>query len=379
MSNNKYKQLVAQTREQLAVADDAAPTDLRWARAVLDGKQQTAQIPPRPEVLDALIEESVELAQAEVLTWLAQQTDKEISKAARKGLHQLRARKVKADAPPPAVESRGTGENFQLIYDGLLSAYDALGQRLVWVTAPASRGLLLYQARVSARHGLLAFDAGRMNRRAYRQLQRDASDRLVTAVVDAETAKWYIGDAARRCTAIGRSLPAAYARFQHELGIAAGKAGDHPALRIDTRNDQLTDVFRLQELRAWLPEEMEFRALARQLEEIATSQIIADDAQRAEQRNHAVAKWTAEYFNAERAEAARRQALDTAHLLMLRDQRFDAERLRAVADVFAQPAETLPDHPFVRHFVERLIAPANRERDPEQGETERPASNLIVR
>jgi hypothetical protein len=350
--------------------------DLQWALKALDGEKAP---PPgeavRPEVAYALVEELVELKRAEILEQLAQVEHKTVSKAARKGLHRLRSQKVAAQVPAQSTQRpSGTGMAIQQELHSLVSIYDGRWDRLVWLADDAPSGVQVYQARVSALHGLMDFRTGSTSRKEYRARIKDIRQDLGGELIDREQAIWFVQEAAQRCRDKERDLPVAYTKASQVLGHAP--RGGHPAVSIEPAavdSDELVGILELDELRYWLPERMVLQRLALKLSEVATSRVIINEQQRAEQFANHLDRAVEEYFTAECCAACRRLLLDTAHLFVLGEKPKQAALLRAAADLFARPPEEVVTQPLARTFLERLVRPPDAQPDQDAESEDQPA------
>lgn len=346
--------------------------DLQWALKALNGEDAP---PPgeavRPEVAYALVEELVELKKAGVLEHLAQVKHKTVSKAARMGLHRLRSKKVAAQVPTQSAQRpSGTGMAIQQELRSLVSIYDGRWDRLVWLADDAPSGVQVYQARVSALHGLMDFRSGSTSRKEYRARIKEIRQDLGGDLIDRDQAIWFVQEAAQRCRDEERDLPVAYTKASRVLGHAL--QGDHPALSVEpaaVEPHELIEILELTELRYWLPERMFLQRLALKLSEVATSKVIINEQQRAEQFSNHLDRAMEEYFTVDCCAACRRLLLDTAHLFLVRDRPTQASRLRAAAELFASDPEEVVTHPLARTFLERLVRlPADQSAEDEEGE-----------
>jgi hypothetical protein len=372
---------IAKIRAQIVSSslDAELPYDLRWAVRALQGVQAPPPEVLGPELVTALTEELVARRAVELLDRLARTPHKAVAKAARTGLHRLRSQKMEVEIPAPPPEQHGgtgqitAGQSLQ----GVVSMYDARLQRVVWMTHEAPRGILLHQARISAEHGLLDFEAFSTTRRKFKQLYAKIGERMTVAKVDPQIARWLIEDASRRGQEAKRGIPDGYARASQMLGPAP--QADHPALAIApaAAGEELGPrLFGMRELAAWLPDQDFVRSVALRLEEVATSRIVIDDRQRQSQLASALDRAVGEYHTAERCRTARRLLLDTTHLLASVGRLEDAALVRAAADIYAQPPEKVAADPLPRLFLERVLAP----RRPKPAEEAEPvtAEGVIV-
>jgi hypothetical protein len=360
---------LSRLRERLraSLPPDDLPYDLRWARRVLEGEEAAPPEVVRDDVVAALTEELVERLQSDVLTRLAASGHKTVSKAARTGLYRLRSQKVAVEVPSPMEPPRtGSGLLQEAELTALLTMYDSRGQRLIFLGMPASKGILLHQARISSAHGLLDFETYSSTRGRYHQLVQRVREQMLAGEVSRAQAHWFVEEAARLSRQKARGIPEGYAAASQLLG--APPPGEHPALAIAPAQAGPEELVALLEERAlslWVPERAFLRKLDLQLQEVATSRIVVDERQRSAQMAAVIERSVAEYHTPDRIAAARRLLLDTAHLLSLVGG--PADRVRQAADLYLQPAEQLCTHPLPRAFLQRLIRRAqDREPPPER-------------
>jgi hypothetical protein len=342
------------TADELSEAADAVAAGSSWARAVLDGGR-----PALPESLDEGVPEALigllsERQDADALGWLAgHKRASKLAKAARTAAHRLRSKGV--EVVVTITTEDGVEVPVELEAEkSLISQYDGRGQRIVWLAQSETRGLMLHRARVSWRGGLLELKTGSTTRREYRNVLRDLEQReLMTARCDEAAASWLLQAAARQTKALGRGLPEGYLLASRLL--TGRRDAPHPGLAVEPDASELLELYERPELFiGWMPEEDAMQQLALKLQEVATSTILVDEAQRRQRATEVLEAAAAEHFATERArEDTRRFMLDAAHLLALREQPQDAARLRAAADLFE--AADVVDHPFALRFFERFI------------------------
>ena len=348
-------------RELREAREDAtAPTsaDLSWARRILDGDEAA---PPgdalRPEVAYALVDELVELRRDRQLSHLASIRHTTLAKAARTGLHRLRSHKVDVEMPVgDDAPHQGTGMAVQQQLQSMATGYDVGWERLVWLAEDAPGGVLVFQARLSALSGLQDLQSGTATRKAFKAKARQVLDDLGGALVDAESARWLIHDAVRRCEAAGRTPPRGFVQASQALGPDPG--GPHPALDIapgPDDPDRLVDLFKLPELRRWHPDRDTLRRLTLRVDEAATSRLVLSQAQMDERLAGIVETTVAEFFDEPRCSACRTLLLDTAHIYSVRQDADNAAGLRAAADAFVLPPQEVAAHRFARFLVARVV------------------------
>lgn len=362
---------IRKIREQLqgATASSDLPYDLRWALRILLGEHVATPEVVRQEVMLGLTEELVSRKDIAALTWLAKQSHREASKSARTGLHRLRSQKIEIEIPINAPEeTSGTGLTLEAELKSLITMYYGQEQRAVWFSQEAPRGIYIHQAIISAEHGLVDFKSLSSTRKRFRQHAKRIRNSMTAELVDADLARWFIEDAARRCQEAEHGLPEAYVRSSQLLGSILPRT-EHPALAItpaQTAPTHLNEILEWAELKSWLPERLFLQRLFLRIQEVSTSRIMLNEQQRTEQKNEILIRAIGEYFTPQRCKSARQILLDTAHLLAIGGKMNQAALVRAAAEVFAQPPERVVDHPFPRSFIERFVQ--RKEAPPEEAD-----------
>jgi hypothetical protein len=311
----------------------------------------------RPEVAYALVEELVERRADAQLSRLAQSKHKTVCKAARTGLHRLRSHKVEVDVPPSAEEAHeGTGLAAQQALRSMVTVYDSRWERLVWLGDEAPSGVRVFQARISALHGLLDLQSGTTTRKELRAKTRQILDDLGGELVDGDYARWFIHEAARRCKHSGRSQPRGYVVASQALGPDPG--GPHPALEITpgpSEPEQLLPLYDLPELRFWHPDREFLHGLALRMDEASTSRLVLTDVQQRQRLADIMERSVGDFFTEPRCQACRGLLLDTAFILSQRGAVETAVALRSAAEIFAASPEQVSINAFARYLVERVV------------------------
>ncbi len=350
---------ITQIREQL---QSSAPTvdlpyDSKWAHGFIHGETSPPPEVLRDEVVIALVEVLTAEGETAALTTLAQYSHKGVAKAARKGLHQLRSKKVDIAIPRPASPpSSGTGQVVKAGIDGMISMYDHRMHRSVWLPHEAPRGLVINRARISAENGLLDFEVWASSRKKYREMRRAAREHIVVEEVAPGIVRWFIHQAARQAQLLKRGLPAAYTKSSQLLGPVPELT--HPAEKIapaEPAPAKLANILQFKALSLWVPEQEFMRGVSLKVQEITTSRIIVDDRQRKAQISALLEKSVEQYFTPSRIQACRRVLMDTAHLLLAGGNHEEAARVKAGAELFARPEAQVWSHGLSRMFIERVL------------------------
>ncbi len=333
------------------------------ARAFRDGGGLPGPLPD--EVADALVEALAERGDAARLSELAASADKALAKRARRGLHKLRARGVKAEIPlsgtlRPAVVTE------EDVVESLASAVIRDGERLLWYVRPAEGGLEVCQAHLHERDGLTKFEVALPTRREWRQAEQEilADQLLMVGRIESAHARWLLEEAYQAALDAGRAPPRRYAEVRHLLPRAEAPA-EHPALALagEPPSSGLERVLELPETSTWIPDEDVARSAYLEVEQVATSQIVVDEQQRREQVRAVLLRRAAEALAGPwRARLARR-LLETAYLIARRAKRgpygrdvaADAALCVAAARNAADAALPVEQSVVGRGLFERLI------------------------
>ncbi len=307
------------------------------------------------EEIDAL----VAAGDAVRLTTLAGSPDKDVAKAARRGLHVLRTRGVSAPevkkvatTPRPIVD---TAEAWTCVPD-------ANGERLVVAIVPAPGGdFFAITAHVSDERGILQIAFGKGPRKHAREVRHSFEQSGgFAADVGIERAAELIDLAYQTTLARGASPPAEFAAAHRVLPrVHVTPGAPHPALAelpapAVFNREQAELLHKLPTIARWVPSAPELRALEQRLEEVATSRLLIDGPQRQAAWQDVIDKAIVTAFDGAGRVRWRRRALDAALVFAAAGLRDDAANLRAQADLLvADGFDPLTD-PFARALVEKI-------------------------
>lgn len=298
------------------------PDEYGALRAWLDGE---GALPARvdEDAAEALVDALVRRGDAERLGQLAAGRDKALSKQARRGIHVLRTRGVKAEvarpqasAPPPGLAA----EEPEL--PSLVTAPLRDGEQLVWYISTTPSGWVrICQASVQDATGLTRFEMYRASRKQWRNMERsiEAESKLPVTHVPSPWARWIIEEAYQKSLAAGGRPPREYAESRATLPPFAA-VERHPGLDVAEEDAvrAVSDperVLELPEAKSWIPDEASVRAVLAELAEIKKSPLHLDEAQRRERENEAVHRAAAEALKAGLRARLSRRLLDLAYFL----------------------------------------------------------------
>lgn len=385
-------------------ATPGEPESVSQARAYFYGETETLGTLPE-DVAEALITALVRREDVTKLTGLAEGKDKAMAKRARRGLHLLRSRGRSVEVPRPAATPRvalATAAEEAPI--SLASVPVADGEQIIWLAQPRSDGRVdVFQGTLQDDRGLYRFEAMHTSRKHWRSVAQDfmALEKAIIVSVSGAYARWRLEEAAARTVALGRTPPRGYAEVRRlmepvqvpTLHPVEELVPESAVARAVAEPERLSGVLELPELRAWTPPEEELQRLWLRVNEIATSRLIIDEQQRAEQQREAALRAARESWEGPLRARLVERLRETAYLVVRRGQATgrrernylnEAALILAASRRLADPAATADDDVVIRRIYERFIArmPAGAgaaagERPVQAQETERPGGLIL--
>ena len=298
-----------------------------------DARALAAEIASLPEMLAlALVHAAGRMARQEVLLELATSPSRMLAKESKRELQKLKQRGVQVqELPPqgePVLKPLPEGEAPSCY----ASSIDAYGERAVWWTRPARQGVELVQIVISDLKGILAVDALALSRRSWREFVKRLPRQNVVATVEIpkDHARQLIAEAEAAGARNGFSPPPAYADALRLLGPAPQTPPPSPGLSLELPDElahQLAGAALFEDplFMAWIPEEDDLRRFALRLDEIATSQLYIDAAQRRQALERAADDAALAYFTPQRRALYAKRLVEMAHVLAS-ERRLDAAR-----------------------------------------------------
>ena len=298
-----------------------------------DARALAAEIASLPEMLAlALVHAAGRVARQEVLLELATSPSRMLAKESKRELQKLKQRGVQVqELPPqgePVLKPLPEGEAPSCY----ASSIDAYGERAVWWTRPARQGVELVQIVISDLKGILAVDALALSRRSWREFVKRLPRQNVVATVEIpkDHARQLIAEAEAAGARNGFSPPPAYADALRLLGPAPQTPPPSPGLSLELPDElahQLAGAALFEDplFMAWIPEEDDLRRFALRLDEIATSQLYIDAAQRQQALERAADDAALAYFTPQRRALYAKRLVEMAHVLAS-ERRLDAAR-----------------------------------------------------
>jgi hypothetical protein len=334
--------------------------DWERARALLEGRDGDSTDLP-DELALAVLEAAVAMRRVGPAEKLSLHPDREVAKAARRALYQLRSAGVAVagrvrgpEAPPPAVPAPATAEPLQ----GFATVPDGTGQRALLLAQPVRGGVEVVEALVSDDLGLLSISRVEMSRSAWRKLtQQLEGDRLLP--LSAEEGRALLAEAVRRNLVTRTPFPPDSDVALRHLGVETASS-ELPSLPAPEDGDAALAVesgalHREPELAGWLPPESELKRLALRVDELRTSPLALSPEQQADALRDRIRSQAEEFFDPSRRRLYARRLWTVAEAL----ERRGAEHLARVAQgtarrLFHGSPGLLP--PFAEQLFVKVLA-----------------------
>ncbi|HEY6909372.1 MAG TPA: hypothetical protein VI356_08395 [Myxococcales bacterium] len=342
-----------------------------------DAGAVAAEIAALPPMLAlALVHAAGRGARQEVLVELAGSRDRTLAKEAKRELQKLKQRGVQVQEPRRQGESvlrplpEGEAPSCHV------SSIDAYGERAIWWTRPARQGVELVQVVVSDQKGILAAEALPLSRRSWRDFEKKLprQDAVATAEVSRDHARQLIAEAEAVGARNGFSPPPRYADALRVLGPAPETPPPSPGLAVQVVEEPARaragdTLFDDPLFSSWIPDEEELRHFALRVDEVSTSQLYIDDAQRRQGFEHAADEAAAAYFTPQRRALYARRLLEMAHVLAS----IGREGVAQVAVAVSRALEKDASNPFCRalftHALRGRYGADKRQQQPPAGST----------
>jgi hypothetical protein len=385
--------------EEMACAGHTAPApaEIAAARSLLEEMARASgeavaqgaaigkRIAALPEALAlAVLHAAGQAGRQEILREVALGTSRPLAKEAKRELQRLKQKGVKVQelglAGEPVVKPAPEAEAPSCY----ASSIDAYGERAVWFARPGRNGVEVVQAVISDVRGILAVDALGLSRKSWREfVKRMPRQSGVTSIeIPREHARALIAEAAEQGARNGFTPAAGYREALPLLGPAPRDRVAPPELDFGPDGEETAAragaaLFEDALLVAWIPEEDALRSFGLKIEEITTSQLYLDDAQRAAAVERSADEAAEAYFTpARRARYAQRLA-EMARVLEAEGRAQSARTALAVSRQLSR--EGGPLNPFCRALFSHAWAAPSRDRvQPPSGAQAEDPGSLIV-
>lgn len=329
------------------------------------GEHQAVAAGQLPEVLaQAVVEAAVQIEHADFLKAVAEHGAKGAASAAKRGLAILRSKGIDVE-----VEDKGEAvfKNDAQKPDDLacfLSTCDSNGERALWIPRAVRGGLHLVTVLLSDTRGVEHVATDEVSRKSFKRLREELLDRAGPhgiTLLEIPPAR------ARGVLAVARGLSPKGLTIDQEAQLA-GLLGDprdavsptrsEPPLALEAqRLDESARLHEEREVRSWIPEPDVVRALGLKLDEIATSALYVDEAQRQAQREAETAKAVESYFDSKRRALYANRLFELSEALRTQKRAEPAERAAATARAL-EKGEGAAAIPFCRAMFDKLLAAA---------------------
>jgi len=303
-----------------------------------------------------------------LLRELAAADDRAVAKAAKRALHQLKARGV-------TVEEDTPGETFSLEIPpdiardslGYLTGVDGLGGRIMWILCPNAAGRhSLLEAVTDDVHGIRKaeiLDTTRGDfRRHMMRLRENPSVLLATAPASAITG--FLRAAEELNAESQTDIPKGYTDFREGVAAVLFETTEEwaPGLpESPTTEDERREVLRAavellgaRYFDAWAVLGTPAEDAAASVRAAETSEILVDDEQRRQQVDQAMSA-VADSFDAEERARFKRRLHAMAGVIAASGDETQALRALVAGDAFETVEDLYADHPFARAIIQRGV------------------------
>ena len=342
----------------------------RAARIALSlGRAKAEELLALPPALALpLLDAALAAGRQDVLAAAAAHPQREIAKAGKRILYQLKLRGAPVPEVPRARPLSPPPPPAEPAPRSYASGIDSGGERIYWMARNVpGKGVEVVQATVDDERGIVELVIGWVGRKVYRGLGQELLGHgasMSVAEVDRERALAEVVAAAALNASTGAPLPeGASAWLARQGAVPAPPEPGLPALPEEEERAALAAsgaLHRLPLLRGWLAHEEALRALANRLDEISVSSLYVDEAQRAAAASSAVEDALVAYLDDGRRRLwARRLGATAEHLLRLGDA--EGARLAGAAARALAGAGSGADAariPFARLLVTKALPEA---------------------
>ncbi len=343
------------------VADDAAAVETLVAElSAMDPRQAE-------KVLDALGRSRSPVAGPLLLIAGERLPSKGLRKAARLGLHRLRAAGIAVEGPPRTAPVYRAAPARARVYEAWATHIDGAGNRIVWMAAerPAG-GIWLVRAFLNYESGLQNIVLEDSTRKKFpRELEdfRRRAPAITWVQLPPEYALGLVQEAASISQESGQPLPPAYAFYQEAVEGAARPLGQalvyrelnatgvrlHPQLLEDSPG-----LMEEPELSGWIFPEEEVRSYAVELLQARESPLVISEQASEEREERLVSRAIEQLFSPALRQSFRRRMEEMAYVFIKTGRPEQGRQALAVAiDLASDRPLTL--NPFVRELVSLSI------------------------
>lgn len=344
-------------------------------------------------LLEWLGGQSAERAVEIVQEYMSTASDRERVKDAKRALHRLKSKglevKEATDAQQDVAFTMTVESSAPDRAQAYITSVDGQGGRLLWVLWPSmSGGNRLLQAVVEEAGGLMKADLIAVSRNEFRaHLERLRSNpALLVGRIEVQDAAWELASAARRSTAQGVELPAAYeewAKMAASSGVnvdADVEDGPAPiyklisAAEVDGRGDLIDaaiELLREPYFSSWAVKGEAIDRAVEEIREAERSTLMINEEQRQTRMQDALRGAVGESFDDETKALYRRRLEAMAGMLWDESGEDAARQALAAAVGFTSIGDLFDRHAFARALVHRGVWLVYQERAREDAADEK--------
>lgn len=307
-------------------------------------------------------------AAVKALHQLADSSDKDVAKRAKKSLYVLKEKGVDVSAGEKEEgDSTVIREEKDEDDEAWATTLDSFGARLLVLVTPALSRLLVCRISVDDKHGMLRFSAGEMPRKGFRDFMRELKEHVrgqqVSSLVkiDPDHCRWLVQKAYELNAESGYLVPEGFKRYRYRIKPPEGYDPETRFAEIQPdENDERwasnhpDEFFMIPEISIWMIEREQLLPYARRYMQMAESNLVLDESQRRTRLNDIVKEYAEEYFDEARTERLISRLRETAYMVSCKGRAEDARRLLACANGLAGSSK-LDMHGFLTSYMLRSI------------------------
>jgi hypothetical protein len=307
-----------------------------------------------------------EAAGRALATVAARAPGKELRKAARRGLHRLRAVGIAVEVPEPVEEPVGAAPGRQpRLTDAFASAPDGIGSRALWLAVePPGGGLDVFWMVLNDVVGMKDCTFRETTRRRFNELLRDWGERSEMSAVElpGDYALALVSEALKLNAESGFTVPTDFQIHRRLLGELPPPPEDAlihrdisrgQALLLPNLLEESAELLEEEEMKGWFFGYDESIERARELQRIRESRIVLTAEPREQREGRVIDTAIAELFSPPQRRAIRRRLEEIAYVFWKTGRERSARR--AVAAAFALGDGSLSRHPLARAMAERSL------------------------
>lgn len=319
-----------------------------------------------------IVSKGQDVASANVLQRIVESSaNKATVKKAKRALYVLKEKGVEPEAVEEELESASRGIDFAESEDpekAYASSFDSFGGRLALLVMPGMSRLMVCQASIDEKKGLVHFAAMEMPRRKFKEFFKDIREKVQQQThtslgeISPDHCRWMLEQAYKQTVSGGGLVPGDFKSLRYRLKLPEGydpqktyseelTADKSKRMLFDKNAD---DIFQLVEVGIWMIEREQLFPYVKRYIDLAESKLIVSDEQRQEQLDVAVEKYAREYFDEGKIRLFADRMWETALVLSGQNRKEDAGSVVALAESIENHAD-LSIHPFFKSFMIRSI------------------------